>query len=546
MCRGRVLLVGLSLFLFASASVRANVSATDIQLNGSLNAGILVPGGGVTITYILNDNATAGVSVRIYSGTNVVKTFSALGGDPGTDAGLNSFQWDGTNDDGTSALPGLYTLSITAAAAGYDTWTNITDDGPNFFAYAPRGVSVNRNTNSPYYGRVFVANADATGGGAPGDQVGIIKCNADGSPADEGGFSTGGLGWGNLPSGYDYSPWKIAISADDEVYIDDFSGPGAVYGFDQTIAPNNYLKVLRADNYPSSDPTPDLSGVCVTGSGTNKQIWMPDENSLNGSAGILRWQITSDGTVASNDTGLVIAPVTAASPMSLAPYDISIDSAGFIYAIQSVNFSSVGNSNLVVMAFPPYAGNPETNAVWAFGSGDPALQVAYGIAVDPTATLLAVAVRGAGADPDSDAQTGLLNLYAAANGQLLFNLDTTGGDEYTDVAWDNVGNLYALDSTARVWRAYSPPGANQSTTVAVPFVEALDALIPPTLANPCCTAGQWGFTLLGQSNVTYIIEQSTDLVDWLPVATNYSPNPDRSITIPFADSQDFYCAVVSQ
>jgi hypothetical protein len=129
--------------------------------------------------------------------------------------------------------------------------------------------------------------------------------------------------------------------------------------------------------------------------------------------------------------------------------------------------------------------------------------------------------------------------------------DGSTNQQATAVAWDNVGNLYAAvnivnSAESSVWRAYSPPGSNQSTTVSVPFIQAFDALLPPTLTNPCCMAGQWGFTLLGQSNVTYVIQQSLDLLNWIPVATNYSRNPDRSIIVPFADTQDFYRAVVNQ
>ena len=541
--RSKLFWVGLLLLCLTGGSVRANVYATDIRLNGSLNAGVIFPGSRLSISYILNDNATAGVSVLIWSGTNVVKSFAATNGEPGTLLGLNSFLWDGTNDDGSAAAGGIYTVSITAASAGYGTWTNITDDGTNFMAWAPRGVSVNRNTNSPYYGRVFVANAttDPSGSG-PGAQVGIIKCTADGSQADEGGFSNGGLSWGSAMYPYDYSPWKIAISADDEVYIDDYSESGVVYGFDQTISTNQILEVLGMYNYPTNlDPYPQLSGVCVTGTGTNKEIWMPDYNP-NGSAGILRWEITSSGTVATNDTGVVIVPVTSASPLSNSPYDIAIDSTGIIYAIQFLLPTS--EPGMVVMSYAPYAGTPETNALWAIGSGDTNLLEAYGIAVDPTGTLLAVAIRGGGGSSQLD--TGFLNLYSATNGQLLRNLDTTGGDQYTDVAWDNVGNLYALDTSAQVWRVYSPPGLNQAKTVAAPFIQRLDALLPPALCDPSCGAGGLSFTLVGQSNVTYVIQQSPDLVNWNSVATNYSPNPSRPISIPFADNQDFYRALYSQ
>ena len=134
----------------------------------------------MTISYILNENATAGVSVRIYSGTNVIKTFAASDGLPGTFAGLNSFQWDGTANNGVAVPPGVYTVSITAGAEGYDSWTAITDDSTNFSVFYPSGIAVNKNTNSPYYGRVFIANC--ADGGDPTQASGIFKYNADGSP----------------------------------------------------------------------------------------------------------------------------------------------------------------------------------------------------------------------------------------------------------------------------------------------------------------------------------------------------------------------------
>jgi hypothetical protein len=540
--------VGLLFFLLCHFSVRANVYATDIRINGSQNAGVIVPGAQIAVTYILNDNANAGVSVRICSGTNPVHTITAPGGSAGARVGLNSVVWGGTNDSGVHVPPGVYTVSITAASLGYDNWTNITDDGTNFYAPGPRGIDVNRNTNSAYYGRVFVgctvAPADSPWNGILADSqgFGILKCNADGSPADEGGFSAGGLTWG-AGTGVNsyYSPWKIAVAPNDKVYINDFSAFGFVYAFDETIS-TNYQEALRTDNYPTNytNWTPFLSGLCITGSATNSEIWMTDENTSQ-SAGILRWQLGADGIVATNDTGTVIVPATNTSPLSMASYDVAIDTNGFIYTIQQVTPTNVGI--VPIICFPPYNGIPETNALWTTGAGETNLVYDFGIAVDQTATFVAVAVRGGG-DPESG-QTGLLNLYYATNGQFFTNLDRTGGDQYTDVAWDNVGNLYALDTIVDVWRAYSPPGSNQATTVAVPFIQAYNALTPPSLSNPWLSAVGLNFTLQGQSNVTYVIQQSPDLMNWTPVATNYSPYDDSPISIPFADNQDFYRAVTS-
>jgi hypothetical protein len=165
--------------------------------------------------------------------------------------------------------------------------------------------------------------------------------------------------------------------------------------------------------------------------------------------------------------------------------------------------------------------------------------------VDPTATVVAAAVVG---PCDTESACGGLYLFSATNdGEFISNLDQTGGDAYYDVAWDKVGNLYALDGGSdyrqAVWRAYSPPGTNQATTVAVPVIQAYDVLLPPNLANPVAEPGRLRFMLEGQSNVTYVIQASCDLANWAAVATNFSANANRWICVPSCGDQGFYRAM---
>jgi hypothetical protein len=534
-CHSQIVLVGLFFFCFCACSARANVYATDILLNGSTNMAVMLPGDNLTISYILNDTATGGVWIQICSGTNVIETLASTNGDAGTNAGLNFV----VLDDVTNLTEGAYTVSITAASAGYGTWTNITDDSSNFSVCAPRGISVNRNTNSPFYGRVYIGNAFDNGEGAPGDQVGLFKCNADGSPADEGGFSTGGYGW----AGDKYSPWKMAIGPDDQVYVDDFFGQGVVLSFDPTIDTNSLRQVIRSDNYPDpvQYPSLQLSGLTLVGAGTNAQIWMTD-NYPYGSAGIIGWQLTSNGVAATDDTGSVIVAVDA-DFLTQAPYDLALGSNNFIYTIQ---FLTNDSPAYALMSFPPYAGQPETTGDWAI-SMYPALLETSGVAVDPAAALVALAVLGPdGEDPENNA-TGGLYLYSTANGDFIANLDQTGGHPYYDVAWDNVGNLYALDGlpSNAVWRVYSPPGTNQATTVAVPLIQAYDALLAPSLHNPASGMCGLNFTLAGQSNIAYVIQRSCDLSNWTAMATNFSTNASRCVCVPVSGQQNFYRAVAS-
>jgi hypothetical protein len=159
-----------------------------------------------------------------------------------------------------------------------------------------------------------------------------------------------------------------------------------------------------------------------------------------------------------------------------------------------------------------------------------------------------VASRGYndGNGPDALADGGT-SIFLAADGSLVTNInqDPAGNtnQEMIDVAWDNVGNLYANDFSDSVWRVYSPPGPNQATTVAVPIIQVYNSITPPQLSQAVANLGQLNFTLTGQSNVTYVIQQSPDLINWTPVATNFSPASVLPVSFSPPDMQDFYRAV---
>ncbi|HEY3861870.1 MAG TPA: FlgD immunoglobulin-like domain containing protein [Verrucomicrobiae bacterium] len=531
------------------ASARANVYATDIQVNGSLQDGILLPGSPVSISYILNDTAT-NVFVRIFSGTNVIKTFNSTNGAAGTNTGLNTIVWNGANNSGGAAPIGAYYLSITASSSGYDEWTNFTDDGTNFDVFFPTSIAVNQNSNSPYYGRVFIGNGQAGGGAA----AGILKYNADGSPGDEGLFSTGGYPWGGAKF---FSPWKMDVGPDDRLYAEDWSQQGVVMSFDQVIS-TNCVFVLRPDNYPYPDVS--LSGLCVHRAGTNLQLYMVDFNTVTNQPdpglGIISWMLDSDGVAATNDMGTVDVTLTNNSDLTLSPYAVSVDANGRIYTIQraqnDTNLAMAdSDTNPKVLCFPaaPTNGPPDTTAIWKVGADDSTLVNCFGLEVNPAASLVAAASRGYG-PPGDTLQDGGLSIFQAANGDLVTNITTdTEGDtnlEFFDVAWDNVGNLYTVYGTDGFqfegWRVYSPPGPNRATTVAVPFIQVYHSITLPRLSLPTASLGQLNFTLTGQSNVTYVIQQSTDLINWTSIATNFSPQTVQTVSVNPADTQDFYRA----
>lgn len=533
-CHNLFVLVEVLFLCWQANLAQANVYPTDIRLNGSFQYAVLLPGGSVTISYVLNDVATGGVWIQIYNGTNLVETLASTNGNAGTNAGLNSVSWDGSSDqtNATNLAEGAYSVSITAASAGYETWTNITDDGSNFSVLAPRGITVNQNTNSPYYGRVYVADAHNQTEGGPS---GIFKYNADGSPADEGSFSDGGYNWGTTG----YSPWKMVVGADDRLYVDDFSGQGAVVSFDPTIDDTSLRQVISTTNYPDPMLYPDLelSGFALVASGTNVQIWMTDQNPY-GSLGVIGWHLGPDGTASTNDTGTPIIPLDSEF-LTQAPYDLTVDSNGFIYTVEYL--TNGGPPAYALISFHPYLEVPDSWGFWA-DEWYPALLRASGVAVDPAAALVAMAVIG---HCDTEHPCGGLYLFDASDGKPLTNLDQMTGGPYYDVAWDNVRNLYTVGGplSNSVWRVYSPPGTNQATTVAVPFIQVYNSLQPAMLCNPWACPDHMHFLLQGQSNITYLIQSSSDLTNWVAVATNYSILTNRWLSVPVGGSQSFYRAV---
>jgi hypothetical protein len=519
------------------SSSPANVYATHIQLNGGTTNVNYSPGNPLAIGYILNDAATAGVSINISAGSTVVRTLVFTNGGPGTARGTNLVTWDGLDSGGSVPPGGTYSVAITAAASGYDNWTQITDDSNlGNYVWEPRGIAVNRNSSSPYYGRVFVANA--TAGPNPttvtGDAVGLQKLNADGSAADEGIFSTGGWGW----AGDYYSPWKVEVSADDYVYVNDWTGNGIILRWDQVLSSNSMALVLRSDNWPNGGAA-NMSGPAISGSGTNTHVWMADINSSN-NVGVRTWTVGANGLLATNDLGATAVAAGPGFDLSLFPYDVAVDSSNQIYTIQYVQASP--DLDYRVMRFAPYApgGPARTNADWKIGSGDDTMRGAFGIAVSPDGTHVAVAFVGNGIYPNRVG--GAARVFMATNGADVVSLSPDTTHDHTDVAWDNVGNLYTVDNFDSVWRAYSPPGTNFATTVCTASVFFSG---PPVLSAPTYTNGLFQFTLNGVANTSYVILTSSNLFGWTPVTTNTAPSATRVIQLPAPLKRSFYRAMVA-
>ena len=523
----------LALALTAAApSAQANVFASNVKINGGLSNVSVAPGASVSISYILNEPASAGMTIQILSGATAVRTISLAGGGAGTLRGTNIVVWDGKNDSNSNVPGKTYSISIRAASSGYAVWTKITDDdNAGNYVYEARGIAVDRNTNSPYYGRVFVGNAfDNSGQGTSanyGDYLGIQKLNADGSYADEGGFSDGGISW----VGNGYAPWRIRVSDDDYVYVEDWSAAGDIYRFDGAISSASVLQVFAPDAGFSQG---SWSGFCLAGKGTNTVLWARDVN-YPGSVGISKFSVEPDGTF-DPAAGTKVVGANGAPGLDYYPCPLALDKAGAIYTVQY--HEDQGNTNALAYRFPPYdpstnGGLPEHTADWISGPGDD-YSGGHGVAVDPTGTFVAACFWGYFG---SSWTSGNLKILKATDGTVVTNLDlgvaypnsrTSDPTHHmdTDADWDAVGNLYYLDDGAACWRAFSPPGTNVATTVAVPVVQVISAQ-PPNITSIGVSGGMVTIHFTGGSND---VASAFSLLSATVASGSYSPATGAIIT----------------
>ena len=480
-------------FLSATTTARANVYATDIQVNGSLASTNAFEGSSVSITYRLNQTADRGVTVNILQGNTVVGTIAG-----GTNMGLNAVSWTPTN-------AGTYFVSITAAATGFPIWTQISvDTNAGMPAYAPQGIDVDKNTNSPYYGRVIMGCA-LNGGSSPvvpvaAQQAGLYKMNADGSQADEGwygdaGYTTDDAGDtsagvtmpSTVPVGYD--PLKIRIGDDDRIYWCDDSGVGAIIACDMRATTNQI--VINEAGYATNPDKSDLSGGIqefdVTGTTTtNAALWLCDSDYPNW--GIWMYHMKNGVADPADTEGTQAVQSSGSSDL----YDGSsggcmVDTNLDIFVSQNLpyNYSDLRTmeyTNWNHGALPPEAGGSTyaygtaTGQVhWGVGASDGTFcgvldtvinsrthptMVALPMTLDPGGTSTAFGVRVL-----HTADGSVVSVTNGATVQTLTNIDYA--NYYTCAAWDNVGNLYAASTTTNCWRVWSPPGTNQATTLAV-------------------------------------------------------------------------------
>ncbi|HTA29224.1 MAG TPA: FlgD immunoglobulin-like domain containing protein [Candidatus Cybelea sp.] len=465
--QGRFLLLALAAPLLASTA-RANLYITNLRLNGAV---LLTNSAAVTninITYILNEPAAQGVTVQISSGSNLLRTLTAAPGSQGALFGSNVMVWDSTDSNGVPVPTGHYGVSLFAVAASRTNWTQISQDSvPGNYTHDPRGLAVNNNSNSFYYGRVFIGNAhDGTPDLLPGDQDTIIKLNADGTFAADG--SNGDGGYSDMVDLGDFGvPQKMRVAEDDRLYMMDLNSPPQLVAFDMPLSTNEIVLSMANYEYNPFWLNGSLSAgigwfsMDVTGvTTTNGLIWLGQVDADG--AGIWNWNMTNGVADPTNDTGNWVVEVGDSLAVA-ASGGLMVDDNFDLFVGQYLTDS--GDTNADCMKFPnwndglSYGGEPVSNGVaWSVGGGDNTFLGVYDTTIDSRQNpkFVACALTGGPA-------TAGIRVLDAGTGTVVTNLDPT--NQYFVTAWDNVGNLYGASGTSHLLRVFSPPVATNQASI---------------------------------------------------------------------------------
>jgi hypothetical protein len=309
----RICLIMSAMLLVFPAAAFANVFAAHLAVSDSLYD---PTGGDLEITYRLNEAATS-VTIEIFAESAPSTPVRTLTG--GTAQGLNTVNWDGT--DGSTQVPdGNYSFRVIADdTVGHTSWEQINDTASDLqqHFYGPRGIAVQTDQTSPYFGTIYVCEgypgATASGRTTTG---GIYAVGNDGSDI----FGQGDTAFNGASSDNTY---RCTLSEDGDLYIADWSdttsgvwrAPGNLLGSWPAV-----LTEANRDGTGVCDNHGSVNSVMVLGIGASRELLTRDEDfstGLEDPGSVLSYAIgnttsyAGSPSVVVNDGGLTVNSAAA-------------------------------------------------------------------------------------------------------------------------------------------------------------------------------------------------------------------------------------------
>lgn len=456
----------------------ANVFAAHLKMT---------PGGGAgsesfDLSYRLNEAAT-GVSIEIYGplpGTTVIKTLVGT-----TAQGLNNVVWDGTKDGGARADQGEYGWRVIAQdtvghTAQYDV---ITDDTSIALSFEyPRGIAVNKNQDSDYFGCIYVVQArDGTSARGRAVTQGVFIFNNDGTPFDSQGDAgyTGNVAWTTSVSG----PCRAALSEDGAyLFVSDWTDTHGGAWRAPADCSGTWPAALTEEGRDTAGLCTNhgsLMPVLVEGSGSSMVLYTMDEDYPNATS-------AQRGSIFKYNIGTAVD--YAALP------DVEYDDATLDRVLNytcdmvrsnngwwMAQYRSTGQNTTTVPAL--FHWNSGTSSE-DFNSGTTPLGMSEGfgaLAMSPDGNTLYLGNYGA-------TQVHALNIAGFPGTEptriTSFQCSTVATDYARDLKTDAAGNFFVTMNMSEVIRGFSPDDGANSFTTNNPTSQKLAIMEPPATPTP--------------------------------------------------------------
>jgi N-acetylmuramoyl-L-alanine amidase len=361
--------------------------------------------------------------------------------------------------------------SVSATAHSVSRPIKISGSGAQFQFFSLRGIAVDNNPESPFFGRIYASEGNAGAAEGRSTQDGIYVLNALFEDATDQGATAynGGVSWHVTSAA---SPFRLKVSPDGDVYITDWSdSPTSGVWKMNPAQPGNAFKPIFGGTVNSTGVASEngtnihgsISDCWITGTGNHTQLYTFDEDlgAVSGVTGnIYRYDVgTSDSPWTDAPSALIYDDAVNGNIQLNGNSSIAPDGAGGWWISQ---YRSSGNDGTAV----PSLIHAQTNTAGGtvdFNSGRfPGLIGASeqgGMAVTADGSRIAVGMNN---------NIKIYDIAFDANGvptlTQTYTIEHGGGATYS-LAFDVADNLYAaLNKTLSVWAI---PKMNNSYTTRV-------------------------------------------------------------------------------
>jgi hypothetical protein len=329
----------------------------------------------------------------------------------------------------------------------------------------PRGLAVNRNPASPFFGRVYVANSTAGTTATRPVGRGLYVVNADFSDSPNGygnTAQTGGLTFAVSAN----SPYRLSVGQDDFVYIADFSDAnGNVYRTDGNL--QNGAWVFDVVGGPATLPEGQNHGSTLKAvaegslATSNLKVYTIDEDYgsvLNNDL----WRYDIDSGPLTNTAAPTLLSSALIGGFSIIDDFCKGGTNGYIYLMQ--NRASPATVAALYILDSTGAVITDSQTLWRAFTGNPTatdvLTNLNSIAISADGNYLAAVLQGTG---NSDTFIIPLTNGIPDLSQLKI-LDTGTVTQGRGIDFDAVGNIYTVSSGDAVLRSFSPGGISAILT----------------------------------------------------------------------------------